>query len=161
MLWPAAATGVVRVLASHDVILWVRHQSEYDTRWITNTGDIADGAVGIGAPVAQRHLAGNGERLGVRMDISAFTVRDRTVDWVLDSLRPHTGTLFYGVEYNPATIEVALRVVPECTRKQPGAGEYLESVADTDEWPTCIDKATKFLAEADHQVECEHAARTE
>ena len=31
MIWPATATGVVRMLASHDVILRVRHQPEYDT----------------------------------------------------------------------------------------------------------------------------------
>tara|TARA_B110000240_G_scaffold181101_1_gene212734 strand:+ start:563 stop:718 length:156 start_codon:yes stop_codon:yes gene_type:complete len=31
MTWPATATGVVRVLASHDVILRVGHQPEHDT----------------------------------------------------------------------------------------------------------------------------------
>src|SRR5215218_6409163 len=47
--------GVTRVLASDDVVLGVRHQTQHDTAGVAHTGDRRGAAVGVGR-VAKRHL---------------------------------------------------------------------------------------------------------
>ena len=83
-----AAASVARVLAGDDVVLGVRHQAEHDARRVADPGDVGDRTVGVGARVAQRDLAGGGERRRVGVHVAAFAVGDRAVDRVVDVAGP-------------------------------------------------------------------------
>ena len=128
---------------------------------VADSGDVGHRSVGIGAAIAQRHLSGRSEPLGVGVDVAAFAVGDRAVDRVVDAACPHRHAGRERVELDPPTVEAALRVVAERAGKQPGAGEHLEAVADADQRPPGVDEFAKPIAESDHQVERQHASGAE
>ena len=124
---------VARVLAGDDVVLRVRHQPEHEAGLVADAGDVGDRAVRVAAAVAQRDLAGGGERVGVGVHVAALAVGDRAVD--RGRRVPSIQTQRLSAPAASVTQRHSKRplgVVAERTGQQPGAGEHLEAVADAD-----------------------------
>ena len=107
----------VRVLAGDDVVLGVRHQAEHDAGRVAHAGDVGDRAVRVGAAVAQRDLAGGGERVRVGVHVAALAVGDRAVDRRRRARRSRrTLDSGCGCELDPPAVEAAVGVVAERAR---------------------------------------------
>ena len=157
----AAPSPMVRVLPADHEVLGVRHETEHVAGLVAHAGDVAHRAVRIRAPIPQRHLTRLRQRVGIGMDVATLSVRDRAVDRRLDPGGPEAARCRLGAEHDPAALEATVGVVAERTREQLGASQDLEPVADTDDGASGGDELAQTLADADVEIECEHAARAE
>ena len=136
------------------MVLGVRHEPQHDTAGIAHTGDVADGAVGVGADVAQGHLTAGGECRGVRVRVATLAVGDRAVDRV-DASSPDAAT-GWGMQRDPLALKVAAGVVTERARQQSRSGQDLEPVAYPDHWRR-VDERSQDIRPL-LELQCEHSA---
>ena len=139
----------------------MRHQTHHCTGRITDTGDVVDRSVRVAAAVAQRDLAGGGQRRRIRVHVPTLAVGDRGVDRVGDAAGPDAHRRRHRSEFHPAAVERATPVVTECSGEQTGPRQHLEPVADPDQRVAGIDERSELVGQPDGEVEGEHAPRAE